>query len=292
MTALPEAAQPLIIIGAGRSGTNMLRDSLTRLPGVVTWPCDEINYIWRHGNRAWPTDELPVRLATSSVSAYVNRRFDDIAQSQGLSADSPRRIVVEKTCANSLRVPFVDAVMPKARYLHIVRDGRDVVASAQKRWKAPLDLAYLAAKARYVPISDLPYYASRYAVNRFAKLRSREAAVSVWGPRFEGMQEIADTQGLDALCAAQWARCVDLSDAAFAAMPSARVHVVYYERFVDDPRAHLQAIAEFLGTSLSDTELDLATTGIKANSVGKGGREQVPDVLANMKSTLERHGYL
>lgn len=286
------AIQPVIIIGAGRSGTNMLRDSIIRLDGAVTWPCDEINYIWRHGNRAWPTDELPVRLATSSVSAYVNRRFEDIARSQGLSAESPRRLVVEKTCANSLRVPFVDALVPNARYLHIVRDGRDVVASAQKRWKAPLDMPYLAAKARYVPVSDLPYYASRYAINRLAKLRSREAAVSVWGPRFEGMQEIAETQGLDAVCAAQWARCVDLSDAAFAAMRSECVHTIYYERFVEDPRTHLQAIAEFLGTSLRDTELNLATAGIKVNSVGKGGREPPPDVLAHMKSTLERHGYL
>jgi hypothetical protein len=31
------------------SGANMLRDVLTLLPGVATWPCDEINYTWRHG---------------------------------------------------------------------------------------------------------------------------------------------------------------------------------------------------------------------------------------------------
>ena len=43
-----------MIIGAARSGTNMLRDVLTSLDGVDTWPCDEINYIWRHGNIRWP----------------------------------------------------------------------------------------------------------------------------------------------------------------------------------------------------------------------------------------------
>ena len=41
---------PLIIIGAGRSGTNILRDSLCKVDGVVTWNCDEINPLWRHGN--------------------------------------------------------------------------------------------------------------------------------------------------------------------------------------------------------------------------------------------------
>ena len=39
--------------------------------------------------------------------------------------------MVEKTCANTLRLPFVDKVLPEARYLHIVRDGVDVVASAE-----------------------------------------------------------------------------------------------------------------------------------------------------------------
>ena len=42
---------PVIVVGTGRSGTNMLRDALCVLPGFDTWPCDEGNYIWRHGNR-------------------------------------------------------------------------------------------------------------------------------------------------------------------------------------------------------------------------------------------------
>jgi len=30
---------PIVIIGAGRSGTNLLRDLLCAHPDVVTWPC-------------------------------------------------------------------------------------------------------------------------------------------------------------------------------------------------------------------------------------------------------------
>ncbi len=55
-------------------------------------------------------------------------------------------VVVEKTCANSLRVPFVDRVVPEARYVFIRRDGLDAVGSAMARWKAPLDIPYLARK--------------------------------------------------------------------------------------------------------------------------------------------------
>ena len=52
--------QDVIIIGAPRSGTNMLRDALTALPDCGTWPCDEINYVWRHGNVGFPSDEFRV----------------------------------------------------------------------------------------------------------------------------------------------------------------------------------------------------------------------------------------
>ena len=46
MSSLKNKFTPVIIIGAPRSGTNMLRDILTNFEGIETWPCDEINYIW------------------------------------------------------------------------------------------------------------------------------------------------------------------------------------------------------------------------------------------------------
>src|SRR6185503_1405135 len=109
----------LIIIGAPRSGTNMLRDLTCTLPGCGTWPCDEINFIWRHGNVGYPSDAIPPRLATARVRSFIRSRFAKIARQRGLTT------VVEKTCANSLRVPFVDSVVPEARYIFLVRNGVD-----------------------------------------------------------------------------------------------------------------------------------------------------------------------
>jgi len=90
--------RPVIIIGAPRSGTNMLRDALTGVPGVSTWPCDEINYIWRHGNKRHPSDEFTPEMVTSDIRRYVNHRFDRVA------SRCHAHTVVEKTCANSLRM--------------------------------------------------------------------------------------------------------------------------------------------------------------------------------------------
>ena len=135
----PEALRqpPIIIIGAGRSGTNMLRDLLVQLPGLGTWPCDEINYIWRHGNRGFATDEFTAGMATPAVKAFIRKQFKRL-EVQG-NVDS----IVEKTCANSLRCGFVHEIFPRARFIHLVRDGRDVAASARERWAAKLDLGYI-----------------------------------------------------------------------------------------------------------------------------------------------------
>ena len=61
---MSKASENIVLVGAPRSGTNMLRDVLTALDGIGTWPCDEINYIWRHGNVRYPSDELPRENAT------------------------------------------------------------------------------------------------------------------------------------------------------------------------------------------------------------------------------------
>ena len=40
-----------------------------------------------------------------------------------------------KTCANSLRPFYVSKIFPTAKFIYIVRDGRRVVMSAEKKWK-------------------------------------------------------------------------------------------------------------------------------------------------------------
>lgn len=285
----------MIIIGAGRSGTNMLRNVLSQLDGVVTWPCDEINYIWRHGNRDFPTDELQPSHATPAVASYIRSQFSSLIRSANLDRyPSEERIILEKTCANSLRVPFVDSALPEARYIHIVRDGRDVVSSAIQRWKAPLDIPYLIAKARFVPASDLPYYASRYFINRLVKLTSEESALSVWGPRFEGMSELAKNRSLPEVCAKQWIRCVELATSALKEMPDSKVFYLRYEDFVAEPVTTLESISRFLSINHSPQQLQEACSMVRPNTHGETlALETTHFELAerSMKNTLLAHGY-
>nr|WP_205599787.1 sulfotransferase [Arhodomonas sp. KWT] len=282
--------QDVIIIGAPRSGTNMLRDVLCSLEGVATWPCDEINYIWRHGNVRYGSDEFVPSMADGTIAKYIRRQFDWVARRYRAHT------VVEKTCANSLRVPFVDRVVPQARYLFIYRDGFDAVGSAMKRWKAQLDIPYLARKARFVPATDLPYYAFRYFWNRVYRLFSGEERLAFWGPQLDGMQRLLEKYSLEEVCALQWKRCVEMSHNALEQLPHERVCSVRYEHFVDRPLDEFSRIAGFLGLEVSEAQLARAVRDVSAKSVGRGRHELGEDLVNRLAplvgETRQAMGYV
>jgi hypothetical protein len=278
------SASDIVIIGAPRSGTNMLRDILTSRPGLVTWPCDEINGIWRHGSRDHPTDEIPVNRADRAQQEFIRGRFDRVRQRQH------GEIVVEKTCANSLRVDYVAALLPTARYVLITRDGIDATASAMARWHAPLDLGYTARKARFVPASDLVRTAVRFGRDQMSRGSPPTGRAVTWGPRFAGIDEMVRTCTLDEVCATQWQRCVERSLAALDQLPAEQVFRMTYEQFVHQPAEGLLELLRFLRLPTNNPEP--AVAHVSAASVGAGRSALSPDELARVQHilspTLER----
>ena len=73
--------------------------------------------------------------------------------------------------------------MPEARIIFITRDGLDTTASAMERWHAPLDCPYTAAKAKFVPTSDLPYYGGRFVAGRLRRTGKDQIGCCTGGGR-------------------------------------------------------------------------------------------------------------
>lgn len=271
--------RPVVVLGAARAGTNILRDVLTASPAMTTWPCDEINYIWRHGNARVPHDELTADHARPRVVRYIRRAFAAQARRGGAP------VVVEKTCASTLRVPFVDIVLPDATYVVIERDPVDAVASAMKRWRAPLETNYLAAKARFVPPTDLPYYALRYLGHRVAKLRSDDDVLPSWGPRFAGIDDLVASEPLHVVCAHQWARSVAACRRGLEQVSGDRVLRVEYEGLAREPaRVVGELTNELLGRR--DPSAVVASRAISAGSVGRGRHRLSPRDIADIESVV------
>lgn len=259
---------PLIIIGAPRSGTNSLRDCLTSLTGYCTWNCDEINYIWRYGNRDYPYDNLPIKLLTDEKKYYVRKKFYQLLQK-----NKNAKVIVEKTCANSLRVDYVHEIMPKSRFIYIKRDPIDVVASSIKRWKAKLEPFYIAKKSIHIPREDVFFYAKEYLINRIKRNLSKDKTLPSWGPRFPTIDEIRRNNcSIIDLCVYQWFYCNHYAQKSLSKLKNQGVLVsaVDYEIFVDDPLETLSKALNTIEIDYDKNELRKATKSIYKTSIGKG----------------------
>lgn len=287
-------SRPVIIVGAPRSGTNMLRDVLTSAPGVTTWPCDEINFVWKHGHLDLDHDEVPAERGGRS-SSYLRSQFERRGHKDGAE------IVVEKTCATSLRVPFVAAALPDARFIFIRRDGLDATASTMKRWNAKFDLTYTLKKVRYVPPTDFPRHLGEFVSKRVrqrvsgdARSEANDLKVSTWwGPRPRDFRELQRDHPLEELAFIQWQRCVEQTADALADLSDDRFLEVRYEDYVADPMAGTQRCLDFMGIG---DRADRTNVGqVMTSSVGKGRGQLGRDAVSRLESlggrTLARFGY-
>jgi sulfotransferase family protein len=109
-----------LIIGCARSGTSILGELVASHPDVeyIFEPHD----IWESaGFGPDGCHRLTAEHATPEVISHIRDWF------HRQQADMP--LIVDKTPRNTLRVPFVRAVFPEAKIIHIIRDGRDVACS-------------------------------------------------------------------------------------------------------------------------------------------------------------------
>lgn len=130
----------LVIGGAARSGTTLLQTMLSRHPAIMAGP--EATVFLR---RIAAPEDLGARLgvAASDVASWQRRsrsqmEFADEVR-RAMLADGGATVWAEKTPANVRRFRFIRNRMRQARFVHVIRDGRDVVCSLRERSFAKLD---------------------------------------------------------------------------------------------------------------------------------------------------------
>ena len=132
--------EPHIVIGGTpRSGTTLIRRTLDRHPAICCGPESSIFLpgAIRTGPVAagfeLPEGELREMLAGSpSQGAFIDAFATRYRSARG------RRRWAEKTPLNVRHIPWILDRFPEARFIHVVRDGRDVVCSMRqhpdRRW--------------------------------------------------------------------------------------------------------------------------------------------------------------
>ena len=165
----PEAH--IVIGGTPRSGTTLIRRILDRHPAICCGPESSIFLpgAIRTGPVAvgfeLPEEELRGMLADSpSQGAFI----DAFAARYRAARGRPRW--AEKTPLNVRHIPWILERFPEARFIHVVRDGRDVVCSMRqhpdRRW---VDGAWVKV---HRPLS-LEQYAERWVADTEAGVAHR-----------------------------------------------------------------------------------------------------------------------
>lgn len=218
--------RPIVVIGAPRTGTSILGALLGRHRDLVF--CNEPRLVWRYGNDR-RSDALRPEDARPEVRAHIRARLAAYVREQGGGR------LIEKTPANSLRMGFVDRVLPDARFLHVLRNPIDAVLSIHHYWSGyaggvrnDLLRRRLVRRVREMDPRQIPHYALEFARRLLPR---RLGGPQVWGPRFPGLEGMLRELDLIEVCALQWRLCVEAACRYGRALPPERYLEIPLEGF-------------------------------------------------------------
>lgn len=126
------ACRPIFVIGSPRSGTTLLRLILDSHPNISCGP--ETHFLMGLATIVGERWELIQRFGFDK--AYWHQRIAEFFDSFQMEYARKRgkRRWAEKTPRYTTILGFINDVFPDTQFIHIIRDGRDVVASHRDRW--------------------------------------------------------------------------------------------------------------------------------------------------------------
>lgn len=286
-------SKPILVVGAARSGTHLLASTINRNFDVAY--TGEVNELWKRYVPASRTDLIPAPCATSPVIRRLREDFRRISLERG------GKRILEKTPANTLRLPFVTRVFPDAVIIHVLRDGRDVALSARKQYRGDyrkitkIDdsrigmqervniLFRTATRKRRNGMGAKALFSnfSRYWNGALSLLELR--AETMWGPRFPGFEECYRRYSTLEVAALQWRTSVECAQNFIASRPDLPVCEVHYEDLIASPEEVLRDVFEFIATNDCPSPEEIHHNVIDG---GKGWREQLS---LNEKQALSEH---
>lgn len=281
-----ELKPPIILFGNFRSGTTLLQKLISTHPDVVS--LYEPVSLWLYADPVRSHDEFDESDATDQVKRYIRNEFLQYQQQNG------NRIIVEKTPHNILRIPYVRAIFPEAHFLYIVRNPLSFVSSVELKWQQPATRKRIAKRLKFTPVTQLHHYVKRFLSQQWNNRILKRKYLSIWGPRYKGIQEDLKTEDLMVVIARQWARSSAKAERDLALLEENGVLRLRYEDFVEDPVSDMERICAHCGLQMTDEMARIVKETVKTDRKHKWQRFE-PQVLARiipeLSDEMERNGY-
>jgi len=281
-----ELNPPIILFGNFRSGTTLLQKLISTHPDVV--PLYEPVGLWLYADPGRSHDEFDERDATDNVKRYIRNEFLKYQQRHG------NRIIVEKTPHNILRIPYVRAIFPEAYFLYIVRNPLSFVSSVELKWQQPATRKRIVKRLKSTPVTQLHHYLRRFLNQQWNNRILGRKYLSIWGPRYKGIQDDLKTDDLMTVIARQWSHASSKAERDLALFEESRVLRLRYEDFVQDPISDMERICAHCGLQMDDDMAKTVKETVKTDRQLKWQRFE-PDTLnrivPELHEEMERYGY-
>lgn len=290
------------VVGAPRSGTTILGEVLGRHPDIAQWY--EPYFVWNYHVGNGDSDLRTADQATEKRRAFIRREFEIFL------ARSGKKLVVDKSPDHCFRIPFAQAAFPEARWIHLLRDGRDVTLSIHREWKKREQVVLNRSIGGMMSLTAgmlrrQPYWRNRaqalwFEVKSLKTLnpakafnKSKWQGQVGWGPRFPGWQSELACRELIQFNALQWERSVAQVQESVKDIPKGQFLEVRYERLIARPAEELARIFDFLGLDRSPAgsiglDFDAHNTGKWRTALPDREQQLIQAVLA---PRLEALGY-
>jgi Sulfotransferase family len=277
---------PILLFGNFRSGTTMLQKVIATHSEVVS--LYEPVGLWLYADPGRSHDEFDEKDATDKVKRYIRNQFLKYQQQHG------NRIIVEKTPHNILRIPYVRAIFPEAHFLYIVRNPLSFVSSVELKWQQPATRKRIVKRLKTTPVTQLQHYVKRFLNQQWNNRILQRKYLSIWGPRYKGIQEDLKTEDLMTVIARQWSRSSSKAERELALFEEGRVLKLRYEDFVQNPLSDMDRICAHCGLQMTSEMAKTVREMVKTDRKLKWQRFEpavLAQILQELYEEMQRHGY-
>ena len=193
----------------------------------------------------------PGELPGPTTTARLRRRFERLRKRARAA------VFLSKRTANNRRIPYLSTIFPAARYVHLVRDGREVTQS----------------------LSAVEWW---------------DGHTVWWDGRTPVEMERAGESRL-AICARNWVRELEELRAQLHAIPPERLLELRFEDLLRDPFGQLERVVRFLGLEFTPQYRAAITTlqlrPVRARWGSDWDEQQLACVLREARPMLRELGY-
>ena len=275
----PNMPEPIFIVGCSRAGTTVTFETIRSSQDLIYFPY-EIPQFWHSLVSPWETNCASEAASGDDAQAeHRNKAFAHFYARLG------RGQVLDKSCINVMRIPYLHALFPNAYFIYIQRDGRDNISSLMEGWRQ---------RGRF----DLHQYLGKLPDT----VQINQGEFDDWCFFLPPKWRNYNHSSLEEVCACQWLTANQMALDAKALIPDDKWIHLRYEDIFDAPVEMFQTIFERLQLPFTE-ELKLRCTTLnkRPTSIVNGppkkekwktqNPEAIEKILPAIESLMKTMGY-